>query len=84
MAAEALGLIASGSPERRAARLCLIVHDDMDLRLRLAALLRRALPSVNSNGLDRLLAKEPDGRYASAGEFLAGLYPVISTGALDS
>lgn len=37
----------------RAASLCLIVHDDMDLRLRLAALVRRAVPTLDADTLDR-------------------------------
>jgi tRNA A-37 threonylcarbamoyl transferase component Bud32 len=37
----------------RAAGLCLIVHDDMELRLRLAALVRKALPALDANSVDR-------------------------------
>src|SRR5450432_194972 len=32
---------------------CLIVHDDMELRLRLAALVRKALPSLDADSADR-------------------------------
>jgi serine/threonine-protein kinase PpkA len=32
---------------------CLIVHDDMELRLRLAALVRKALPTLDANSVDR-------------------------------
>ncbi len=37
---------------RAAAGLCLIVHDDMEIRLRLAALVRKALPSLNADSVD--------------------------------
>jgi tRNA A-37 threonylcarbamoyl transferase component Bud32 len=37
---------------RVAAGLCLIVHDDMEIRLRLAALVRKALPSLNADSVD--------------------------------
>ena len=32
---------------------CLIVHDDLELRLRLAALVRKALPPLDADGVDR-------------------------------
>ena len=32
---------------------CLIVHDDMELRLRLAALVRKALPALDADSVDR-------------------------------
>ncbi|HEX4150770.1 MAG TPA: protein kinase [Steroidobacteraceae bacterium] len=35
----------------RAARLCLVVHDDLELRLRLASLVRRAVPALESDAL---------------------------------
>jgi len=38
---------------RRATKLCLIVHDELDLRLRLAALVRRALPALGADSIDR-------------------------------
>jgi tRNA A-37 threonylcarbamoyl transferase component Bud32 len=37
----------------RAAGLCLVVHDDMELRLRLAALVRKALPALDADSVDR-------------------------------
>jgi len=37
----------------RAAALCLIVHDDMEFRLRLAALVRKALPALDADSVDR-------------------------------
>ena len=37
----------------RAAGLCLIVHDDMELRLRLASLVRKALPTLDADSVDR-------------------------------
>jgi eukaryotic-like serine/threonine-protein kinase len=37
----------------RATRLCLIVHDELDLRLRLAALVRRALPALDADSVNR-------------------------------
>jgi tRNA A-37 threonylcarbamoyl transferase component Bud32/ActR/RegA family two-component response regulator len=37
----------------RATSLCLIVHDDMDLRLRLAALVRRVSPVLGADSVDR-------------------------------
>jgi tRNA A-37 threonylcarbamoyl transferase component Bud32 len=37
----------------RAAGLCLIVHDDMEIRLRLAALVRKALPALDADSVDR-------------------------------
>jgi tRNA A-37 threonylcarbamoyl transferase component Bud32 len=37
----------------RAASLCLIVDDDLDLRLRLAALVRRASPNLDSDSVSR-------------------------------
>src|ERR1700730_12916138 len=36
---------------RAAAGLCLIVHDDMEIRLRLAALVRKGLPSLNADSV---------------------------------
>jgi tRNA A-37 threonylcarbamoyl transferase component Bud32/FixJ family two-component response regulator len=51
----------------RDASLCLIVHDDLDLRLRLAALVRRAFPKLDSDSLARsafeALAPERIGGY---------------------
>jgi tRNA A-37 threonylcarbamoyl transferase component Bud32 len=44
-----IGPAAAGRP----AGLCLIVNDDMELRLRLAALVRKALPALDSDSLDR-------------------------------
>jgi hypothetical protein len=41
-------------PERpRATSLCLVVHDEMELRLRLAALIRRAHPKVDADTVTR-------------------------------
>jgi serine/threonine-protein kinase PpkA len=37
----------------RATGLCLIVHDDMELRLRLAALVRKAMPALDADSADR-------------------------------
>jgi len=37
----------------RTAGLCLIVDDDMELRLRLAALVRKALPALDADSVDR-------------------------------
>ena len=37
----------------RVAGLCLIVHDDMEFRLRLAALVRKALPALDADSVDR-------------------------------
>lgn len=44
---------ASPAAGTRATSLCLIVHDELDLRLRLAALVRRALPILDADCLDR-------------------------------
>lgn len=41
------------SAAARANRLCLIVHDELDLRLRLAALVRRALPTLDADSVNR-------------------------------
>jgi serine/threonine-protein kinase PpkA len=38
----------AGSPKRPAGR-CLVVHDDLELRLRLAALARRAIPKLDAD-----------------------------------
>jgi predicted Ser/Thr protein kinase len=51
------------APSSRAARLCLVVHDDLDLRLKLAGLVRRAVvkldaDSVTSAGLDGLSVEQ--------------------------
>jgi len=53
--------LAAASP--RAGRLCLVVHDDLDLRLKLAGLVRRAVvkldaDSVTSAGLDGLSVEQ--------------------------
>ena len=45
------GSVAVSPP--RATRLCLIVHDELDLRLRLAALVRRALPALDADSVNR-------------------------------
>src|SRR5271170_8340742 len=37
----------------RGAVLCLVVHDELELRLRLAALVRRALPKVDADTVTR-------------------------------
>jgi CheY-like chemotaxis protein len=47
----------------RATQLCLVVHDDLELRLRLAGLVRRAVPtleadSLSISGLDQLSAEQ--------------------------
>jgi DNA-binding NarL/FixJ family response regulator len=47
------------SAQPRATQLCLVVHDDLELRLRLAGLVRRAVPtleadSLSTSGLDSL------------------------------
>ncbi len=44
---------ASADVERRDKGLCLIVHDDMEFRLRLAALVRKALPALDADSTDR-------------------------------
>lgn len=41
------------SAAARTSRLCLIVHDELDLRLRLAALIRRALPTLDADSVNR-------------------------------
>src|ERR1700676_1348756 len=43
------GPAAAGRP----AGLCLIVHDDMEFRLRLAGLVRKALPALDADSVDR-------------------------------
>jgi len=43
------GSAAAGRPSG----LCLIVHDDMEFRLRLAALVRKALPALDADSVDR-------------------------------
>jgi tRNA A-37 threonylcarbamoyl transferase component Bud32 len=37
------------APTRRAAGRCLVVHDDLELRLRLGALVRRAIPTLDAD-----------------------------------
>jgi tRNA A-37 threonylcarbamoyl transferase component Bud32 len=37
------------APTKRAAGLCLVVHDDLELRLRLGALVRRAIPTLDAD-----------------------------------
>lgn len=53
----------------RGPRLCLIVHDDLDLRLRLAALVRKATPKLDADCLARSafdsLAAERIGAYVA-------------------
>jgi tRNA A-37 threonylcarbamoyl transferase component Bud32 len=53
----------------RAAGLCLIVHDDMEIRLRLAALVRKALPALDADSVDRAafarMAAERIGAYVA-------------------
>jgi CheY-like chemotaxis protein len=39
------------SAHPRATQLCLVVHEDMDLRLRLARLVRRAIPALDADSL---------------------------------
>jgi tRNA A-37 threonylcarbamoyl transferase component Bud32 len=41
------------APLNRSMGLCLIVHDDLELRLRLAGLVRRANPKLDANGISR-------------------------------
>ncbi len=45
--------LATVPPARRAAQLCVIVHDAMELRLRLAMLVRRASPALDADTMDR-------------------------------
>ena len=59
----------AAAPANRAPRLCLVVHDDLDLRLRLAALVRKSAPrldadSVTASGFDTLTL-ERIGGYAA-------------------
>ena len=54
--------VAKSAPPRRAS-LCLVVHDDLELRLRLAGLVRRAVPTLESDslsvsGLENLSAEQ--------------------------
>src|SRR5258708_2272827 len=53
----------------RATGLCLIVNDDMELRLRLAALVRKALPALDADSVDRAafarMSAERIGAYAA-------------------
>jgi eukaryotic-like serine/threonine-protein kinase len=44
---------AAGRATRSRRGVCLIVHDDMDLRLRLAALVRRVSPLLDADSVDR-------------------------------
>jgi tRNA A-37 threonylcarbamoyl transferase component Bud32 len=47
-------LSAGAAPERaRATALCLVVHDELELRLRLAGLVRRALPKLDADTVTR-------------------------------
>ena len=47
-------LVPSGSGERgRGTVLCLIVHDELELRLRLAGLVRRAMPKIDADTVTR-------------------------------
>ncbi|HEY3849348.1 MAG TPA: protein kinase [Steroidobacteraceae bacterium] len=51
------------SAPARATHLCLVVHDDLELRLRLAGLVRRAVPtleadSLSTSGLENLSAEQ--------------------------
>ena len=51
------------SAPARATHLCLVVHDDLELRLRLAGLVRRAVPtleadSLSISGLENLSAEQ--------------------------
>src|ERR1700678_157265 len=41
------------SAANRGSRLCLIVHDDLDIRLRLAALVRKATPKLDADSVTR-------------------------------
>jgi tRNA A-37 threonylcarbamoyl transferase component Bud32/FixJ family two-component response regulator len=41
------------SAANRGSRLCLIVHDDLDIRLRLAALVRKATPRLDADSVTR-------------------------------
>ena len=41
----------AGLAQARAGRLCLVVHDDLELRLRLASLIRRAVASLGADSL---------------------------------
>jgi DNA-binding NarL/FixJ family response regulator len=43
----------NGASRSRGNLLCLIVHDDLELRLRLAGLVRRALPKLNADTVTR-------------------------------
>ena len=45
--------VAATAGRATGSRLCLIVHDDMDLRLRLAALVRRVSPLLDADSVDR-------------------------------
>jgi DNA-binding NarL/FixJ family response regulator len=47
-------LAAGAAPERaRATSLCLVVHDELELRLRLAGLVRRAIPKLDADTVTR-------------------------------
>lgn len=61
--------VASGARAPRSAPLCLVVHDELDLRLKLAGLVRRAAPRVDANtvsvaGLDALSVEQLRGYFA--------------------
>src|SRR6202451_4905939 len=41
------------NPVERSRALCLVVHDDLELRVRLAALVRRAIPKIDADTVTR-------------------------------
>ncbi len=72
------------SAASRSNRLCLIVHDELELRLRLAALVRRALPTLDADSVNRAAF---DGMKADKlGNYLAVLFIIefaLPTGGAD-
>ncbi len=57
------------APLKRGAVRCLVVHDDLELRLRLAAVVRRAIPTLDADGMSGAnfdaLPSERMGTYAA-------------------
>ena len=68
----------TSAPAGRSGGLCLIVHDDMNLRLRLADLVRKALPALDADSVDKsgFAAMTP----ARIGNYVAVLLIVEFTG----
>ncbi len=62
-------LESSIAPAKRSAGRCLVVHDDLELRLRLASLVRRAIPSLDADCISGasfdVLTPERIGTYAA-------------------